>query len=311
MKITDEEEQVLLIGSKQRERGEESHSVPSSSTGAMIYRVIISVAIVLLMICGYLSHPAQRIKILRFINFQDSNVPDTISSVTEGICSLQPSLVLPSPNCEGTYVNFKTTATPEGLWPKGLSWYLVENVFDLKGVFGRMAYENGPSDDTIAGMGCTSFSKILCLHGNYIFHTSDVNIGNIEVPGSVYVDICGPEKRVMPGSTVNFEASSLNCVEPDFSKIIPTTGNGVKQPTPQMDEKAIEQEKIQTASSFLAEASKLLDQGSYESTTKSRNDCQEWMMQYSVIPGKTWGAMPSDVKASWLQNRCDLYVTGA
>lgn len=310
MKTSDEEEQMLLPSPDVRDAPSPSRRPLSTFRKNMT--IVIPLTFALLMLCVLLAIPMQRMEVLSYLNFQTKTSPAEITDMSEGICTLQPSLDIASPNCQGTYVNFKVPATPDGLWPKGLSWYVVENVFDLKGVFGRMAYEGGPADDKVAGIGCTSFSKILCLQeGNYLFHASNVYSMNAS---AVYVDLCGPEKRVFPGSTLSFDTSSIVCPEPDFSHVVPTHTQNVTiniQEQVPIDKESQNQENLRTASKFLGDAAVLLGEKVVESTAESRKACHEWLLEYSVIPGKTWGILPEKLKASWVQNRCDLYVAAA
>jgi hypothetical protein len=159
-----------------------------------------------------------RISLIKKMDFQEDHQEDKVSKVSnKGICSLIPSANHPSFKCSGEYLNFIVPATDEGKWPKGLTWTILEDAKDFQGIMGRVYIETGPKDIEPS---CKSFSKVLCLEGNYILYVNseDNSVDNKE---NYYVDVCSSDNRIKVGEALDFNANLFMCSEPNFEKTIP------------------------------------------------------------------------------------------
>ena len=182
-----------------------------------------SIILVLLSIMLFLSLNIEKTSIFRTslikkMDFQENHREDKVSKVSnKGICSLIPSANHPSFKCSGEFLNFIVPATDEGKWPKGLSWTILEDAKDFQGIMGRVFIETGPKD---VEPGCKSFSKVLCLEGNYILYVNSED-NSEENKENYYVDICSSDNRVKVGEALDFNANLFMCSEPNFEKTIP------------------------------------------------------------------------------------------
>ena len=121
--------------------------------------------------------------------------------INRNVCSLD--VVKPS-RCDGMLIEFNSPATTDGEWPDGFTWSVYEDHKQDKLV--EVYNEDGVS--VISSNVCRSFSKNICLSGQYILtvnklHENDVNT-------KYYVDIVNNDLRVYAGEAYSFNTNDLS-----------------------------------------------------------------------------------------------------
>lgn len=41
---------------------------------------------------------------------------------------------------------------------------------------------------------------------------------------------------------------------------------------------------------------------------QAEQECIKWKTEYSVVPGASWGKLPSDLQQKWLEYSCDYFL---
>ena len=45
-------------------------------------------------------------------------------------------------------------------------------------------------------------------------------------------------------------------------------------------------------------------------TTQSLSICNGLLTQYNIVPGTSWGTVPTNIQSQWIANNCEVLING-